>query len=70
MRSQINVTWKNTPHHDITSFSFSFFFPDCGITDYIFVVTCHEQNLKGFNWNFVNKNVLTRFEHDVHVCVL
>jgi hypothetical protein len=60
------MTWNNTPHHHITSFSY--FFLDCGVMDYIFVTTCHDQNFK-FKKKIVNKNVLMSFEHDVHVYV-
>jgi hypothetical protein len=65
------MTWNNVPHNHITFFSL-----DCEVTNYIFIMTCydkftcHEHNLEGFFFsNFVDKNVLTPFEHDVHVHV-
>jgi hypothetical protein len=37
MRSQVNMTWRNVPHHHIKNF-FKFFFPsDHGVMDYKFV---------------------------------
>jgi hypothetical protein len=65
------MTWNNVPHNHII-----FLFLDCGVTNYIFVTkcydkfTCCEHNFKVFSFaNFVNKNVLTPFEHDLHVRV-
>jgi hypothetical protein len=37
-RSQVNITWNNAPHHHVT-----FFPPNCGITNYIFVTACHDK---------------------------
>ncbi len=38
---------------------------DFVITNYIFVMTCHDF----FSSDFVNKLFLTPFKHDVHACV-
>jgi hypothetical protein len=50
----------------MSSFFFPFFSLDCGVMDYIFVMTCREQNLKVlfFFVDFVDNNVMTPFEDD------
>jgi hypothetical protein len=74
MRSQVNMTWNNVPHHHTKKFVVCF--PDCGVMDYIFVmacrdkITCREKKIKVFFFNFVNKKGFHMIHHDVHVCKL
>jgi hypothetical protein len=78
MKSQVNMTWNNMPHHHITFFFIS---PPrlwnhglhfChGMSWQIYM--SWKKNLRLvfflFSFNFVDKKVLTPFKHDVHVCI-
>jgi hypothetical protein len=63
------------PHHRITFFFRPPFFLDLGIMDYIFITTCCdkftccEKHLRGFFFSLFEKNALTPFKQDVHVCI-
>jgi len=67
--SQVNMRWNNMPCHHIISFFH--FFSDHEVMNGILVIACHDEFTccKGFFSYFVNKNIFTPFEHDVHVCV-
>jgi hypothetical protein len=69
MRSQINMTWNNTPHHHTNLYIFL----DYGITYCIFVmahhdkVTCCEKNLKFFYFQNFQQKGFDTIRHDVHI---
>ncbi len=61
MRSQVNMTWNDMPHHHIPKKS------NHGVMNYIFVmaccdkITCREKNLSFYFSDFVNKKGLIPF---------
>jgi hypothetical protein len=66
MRFQVNMTWNNMSYFHIIIIIIIL---DRGVTDYIFVMTCHEKNWSFFffSFQFVDKFLLPPFKHDVHI---
>jgi len=70
MRSQVNMMWSNMPRHHLL-----LFFPRIVELWITFLSRRAVTNLYAmkqiifFFPDFVDKNVLTQFKHDVHVCV-